>query len=139
MDFVTHLPRTLQGHNVVWVIVDWLTKSTHFLVVRMIFTLEEFCRLYIWGNVWLHGVSASIVSNWDPRFTSHFLKSFQRVIRTQLMMSTQFHPQMDGKSKRRIHTLEDMLREIVLDLKGSWEEHLPLVDFTYNNSYQASI
>ena len=55
------------------------------------------------------------------------------------MMSTTFHPQMDGQSERTIQTLDDMLQACDLDLKGSWEEHLPLVEFTYNNSYQASI
>ena len=58
---------------------------------------------------------------------------------TQLSMSTAFHPQTDGQSERTIHILEDMLRACVRDLKGSWEEHLPSVEFTYNNSYQASI
>ena len=72
MDFVTHLPRTPRRHDVVWVIVDWLMKSAHFLVVRMTFTLEEFCRLYIREIVWLHGVPVSIVSDRDPRFTAHF-------------------------------------------------------------------
>ena len=78
MDFVTHLPRTPQGHDVVWVIVDWLTKSAHFLAVRMTFTLERFCRFYIREIVLLHGVLVSIVSDRDPRFTSHFWKSFQK-------------------------------------------------------------
>ena len=74
------------------VIVDRLTKSTHFLVVRMTFTLEKFCRLYIREIVWLHGVPSFIVLDRDPRFTTHFWKSFQRVIGTQLMMSTTFIP-----------------------------------------------
>ena len=95
MDFVTHLPRISQWHDAVWLIVDRLTKLTHFLVVRMTFTLEEFGRLYIWEIVWLHGVLVYIVSDrdQDPRFTTHFLKSFQREMGTQLMMSTAFHPQ----------------------------------------------
>ena len=76
MDFVTHLPRTSRGHDTVWVIVDRLTKSTHFLAVRMTFTLKEFSRLYIWEIVQLHGVPGSIVSDRDPRFTTHFLNSF---------------------------------------------------------------
>ena len=80
----------------VWVIVDRLTKKTHFLVVRMTFTLEEFYRLYIWETVRLHGVPVSIVSNWDPRFTAHFYETFQQAIGTQLMISTVFHPQTDG-------------------------------------------
>ena len=139
MDFVTHLPRTPQGHDAVWVIVDQLTKSTHFLAVRMTFTLERFCRLYIREIVRLHGVPISIVSDRDRRFTTHFWKSFQKAVGTRLTMSTTFHPQTDGQSERTIQVLEDMLRAFVLDHKGSWEEHLPLVEFAYNKSYQASI
>ena len=76
MDFVTHLPWTPQGHDAVWVKVDQLTKSTHFLAVRMTFTLERFCRLYIREIVWLHGVPISIVLDRDSRFTAHYWKSF---------------------------------------------------------------
>ena len=76
MDFVTHLPRTSHGHDAVWVIVDRLTKSAHFLAVRMTFTLERFYRLYIREIVWLHEVPVSIVSDRDPRFTAHVWKSF---------------------------------------------------------------
>ena len=72
MDFVTHFPRTPQRHDVVWVIMDRLTMSTHFLAVRMTFTLEEFCRLYIQEIVLLHGVPVSIVSDRDLKFTTHF-------------------------------------------------------------------
>ena len=92
MDFMTHLPRTLRGHDAVWVKVNLLTKSTHFLAVQMTFTMEEFCRLYIREIVRLHEVPVSMVSKLDPRFTSHFWKSFQRVMGTHLMMSTAFHP-----------------------------------------------
>ena len=72
MDFVTHLPQTQQKHDAVWVIVDRLTKSAHFLAVRMTFALERFCRLYIREIVRLHRVPVSIVSDRDPRFTVHF-------------------------------------------------------------------
>ena len=78
MDFVTHLPRTPRRLDVVWVIVDRLTKSAHFLAVRMTFTLEEFCQLYIQEIFWLYGEHVSIVSDWDPRFTTHFWNSFQK-------------------------------------------------------------
>ena len=81
----------------------------------------------------------SIVSDRDPRFTTHFLESFQQVMGTQLMMSTAFPPHTDSRLERTIQTLEDMLRACVLDFKGSWEEHLPLVEFAYNNSYQVRI
>ena len=98
--------------------MDRLTKSAHFLAVRMTFTLEEFCRVYIHEIVWLHGVSVSIISNRDLRFTTHFWKSFQKAMGTQLTISTAFHPQTDGQSKMTIQVLEDMLGACVLDLKG---------------------
>ena len=81
----------------------------------------------------------SIVSKRDPKFTTHFCNSFQKAMGTQWMMGTTFHPQKNGHSEMTIQVLEDMLRACVLDLKGSWEENLPLVEFTYNNKYQTSI
>ena len=123
MDSMTYFPRTLWRLNAVWVIVDRLTKSAHFLAVRMTFTLKEFCQLYIQEIVRLHGVLVSIVSDKYPRFTVHFWKSFQKAMGTQLMMSTTFHPQTDGQSERTIRVLEDMLLACVLGYKGSWDEH----------------
>ena len=86
-----------------WEIVDRLSNSAHFLAMRMTFTLEEFYRLYIWEIVLLHGVPVSIVSNRDPRFTTNFLESFQRLMETQLIMSIAFHPRrmisQRGRSK----------------------------------------
>ena len=102
MDFVTHFPRTSLKHDAVWVIVDRLTKPAHFLAVRMTFILEEFCRLYIWEIVRLHGVLVSIVLDRDPRFTTQLWKSFQKAMGTQLSMSISFHPQADGQSERTI-------------------------------------
>ena len=109
MDLMTHLPRTSQKHDAMWVIVDRLSKSTHFLAVQMTFTLEEFCRLYIQGIVRLHGVPVSIISNRDPQFMARFWKSFQKAMGTQLSMSTAIHPQMNGQSEQTIQILEDML------------------------------
>lgn len=139
MDFVVGLPRTQRGNNMIWVIVDRLTKSAHFLAVAETSKLEKLARLYIQEIVRLHGMPVSIVSDRDSRFTSRFWKSFQEEMGTKLSMSTAFHPQTDGQSERTIQILEDMLRACVLDFKGSWEEHLPLVEFAYNNSYQATI
>ena len=70
---------------------------------------------------------------------AHFWKSFQKAMGTQLTMSTAFHSQTNGQSERTIQILEDMLGAYVLDHRGSWEEHLPTVEFSYNNSYQESI
>ena len=101
--------------------------------------MDTLSRLYIREIVRLHGVPVSIVSDRDPRFTSRFWQSLQAALETQLLFSTAFHPQTDGQSKRTIQILEDMLRACVLDSRGSWEDHLSLVEFAYNNSYQASI
>ena len=105
MDFVTHLPRTSRTswkHDAMWVIVDRLTKSVHFLAVQMTFTMEEFYKLYMREIIRLHGVLVSIVLGRDTKFMAHFWKSFQKAMGTQLMMSTAFHPQMDGKLERTI-------------------------------------
>ena len=139
MDFVTGLPRTATGKDAIWVIVDQLTRSAHFLAIRVDFSLERLARLYINEIVRLHGAPASIVSNRDRRFVSQSWESVHKAMGTNLKFSTAFHPQTDGLSKRTIQTLEDMLRACVIDFKGSWDEHLPLVEFAYNNSNQASI
>ena len=118
MDFVTHFPWKPRRHDAVLVIVDRLTKSAHFLAVRMTFTLEEFFRLYIREIVRLHGVLVSIVSDRDPRFAMHFWKSFQKAMGTGLTMSITFYPHIDGRSERTIQVLKDMLRACVLDHKG---------------------
>ena len=102
MDFVTHLPRTLQRHDVVWVIVDRLTKSAHFLAVQMTFTLERFCRLYIREIVRLYGVPVSIVSDRDPRFKVHFWNFFQKAMGTRMTMYS--FPPIDKWSVRKDHT-----------------------------------
>jgi hypothetical protein len=87
----------------------------------------------------LHGVPKSIVSDRDSKFVSNFWRSLHSALGTKLDMSVAFHPQTDGQSERTIQTLEDMLRACVLSWKGSWEDHLALAEFAYNNSYQASI
>ncbi|GJX18095.1 putative reverse transcriptase domain-containing protein [Tanacetum coccineum] len=85
------------------------------------------------------GVPISIISDRDSHFTSRFWQSLQSALGTQLDMSTAYHPETDGQSERTIQTLEDMLRACVIDFGKGWERHLPLVEFSYNNSYHASI
>lgn len=139
MDFVTGLPRTQKGYDATWVIVDQLTKSAHFLSIKKTFPLHRLARLYIEEIVKLHGIPVSIVSDRDSRFTSHFWGALHEALGTQLNSSTAFHPQSDGQTKQIIRTLEDMLRACVLDFHGNWDEHLPLVEFAYNNSFHSSI
>jgi transposase InsO family protein len=87
----------------------------------------------------LHGVLLSIISDRGPQFTTHLWRSFQEDLGTRLDLSTAFHPQTDDQSERTIQILEDMLRACVLDLWGSWDQYLPLMEFATNNSYQSSI
>ena len=87
----------------------------------------------------LHGIAVSIVSNRDPRFMSRFWKELQSTFGTRLNFSTAFHPKTDGQSERVIQVLEDLLRGCVLDFSGSWDRYVPLLEFSYNNSYQSSI
>ncbi|GJR56551.1 putative reverse transcriptase domain-containing protein [Tanacetum coccineum] len=96
MDFITKLPRTKSGHDTIWVVVDRLTKSAHFLATHEDYNMEKLARLYI------------------DEIT-------------------------DGQSEHTIQTLEDMLRACVIDFGGSWDVHLPLAKFSYNNSYHSSI
>ncbi|GJZ21606.1 putative reverse transcriptase domain-containing protein, partial [Tanacetum coccineum] len=113
MDLVTKLPRSSNGYDAIWVIVDRLTKSAHFLPIREDYKTEKLARIYINEIVARHGVSVSIISDRDGRFASHLWQALQ--------------------------TLEDMLRACVMDFGGSWDTHLPLVEFSYNNSYHTSI
>ncbi|GJV01596.1 putative reverse transcriptase domain-containing protein [Tanacetum coccineum] len=139
MDFVTKLPRTQSGNDTIWVIVDRLTKSAHFLPMRETDPMDKLARLYLKEVVTRHGIPVSIICDRDPRFTSNFWRSFQKAMGTRLDMSTTYHPKTDGQSERTIQTLEDMLRACVIDFGNGWEGHLPLIEFSYNNSYHASI
>ncbi|GJV65524.1 putative reverse transcriptase domain-containing protein [Tanacetum coccineum] len=110
MDFITKLPKTSNGHDTIWDIVDRLTKSAHFIPTRETDSMETLTRLYIKEIVSRHGVPISIISDRDSHFTSRFWQSLQNALGTQLDMSTAYHPKTDGQSKRTIQTLEDMLR-----------------------------
>ncbi|WMV49722.1 hypothetical protein MTR67_043107 [Solanum verrucosum] len=109
MDFIIGLPRTRRQHDSICVIVDKVTKSVRFLAVKTTNSVEDYAKLYINSIVRLHGVPLSI------------------------------RGPTDGQAERTIHTLEDMLRACMIDFKGSWDDHLPLIKFAYNNSYHYSI
>ncbi|GJZ46469.1 reverse transcriptase domain-containing protein [Tanacetum coccineum] len=113
------------------VVADALSRKERIKPLRVVF---------LYRNIVLrHGVSISIISDRDSHFTSRFWQSMQNALGTQLDMSTAYHPETDGQSERTIQTLEDMLRACVIDFGKGWERHLPLVEFSYNNSYHASI
>ncbi|KAI3695416.1 hypothetical protein L1987_78413 [Smallanthus sonchifolius] len=138
MDFITKLPRTAKGNDTIWVIVDRLTKSAHFLLIRETSSSERLAEVFIKEIVSRHGMPLSIVSDRDTRFTSRFWKKFNEAMGTRLNISTAYHPQT-GQSERTVQTLEDMLRAYIIDFGGSWDTHLPLAEFSYNNSYHTTI
>ena len=139
MDFVVGLPLTGRKYDSIWVVVDRLTKLTHFLPVRTDYSLDNLAKLYIKEIVQLHGIPVSIISDRDLWFNLRFWGKLQEALGTQLNFNTAFHPQMDGQSKIVIQVLEDMLRSCVINYEGSWDRHFPLVEFVYNNSFQSSI
>ncbi|KAF3661735.1 putative UDP-glycosyltransferase 85A1-like [Capsicum annuum] len=109
MDFVMGLPLTHRQHDSVWVIIDRMTKSAHFLSVHTSYSTEDYGKLYIRELVRLYGIPLSIISD------------------------------RDGQVERTSQTLEDMLRACAIDFKGSWDDHLPLIEFAYNKNYHSSI
>ncbi|KAI3815601.1 hypothetical protein L1987_15275 [Smallanthus sonchifolius] len=115
MDFITKLPRTPTGCDTIWVIVDRLTKSAHFLAIKEIDKMEKLSRIYLKEVVSWHGVPISIISDRDARFTSCLLQSLHKALGMRLDMSTAYHPQTDGQTERTIQTLEDMLRACMID------------------------
>ena len=139
MDFVSSFPLTQREHDLVWVIVDRLTKFPHFLLVRLDYSMDRLAELYVNEIVRLHGIPLSIVFDHDPRFTSKFWKELQSALGTRLNFSTTFLPQTNGQSERVIQVLEDMLRGCVLDFLESWDRYTYLMKFSYNNSYRSSI
>ena len=113
--FVTALPRIPLGYEIVWVIVDCLTKSAHFIPLKLRCSIDKLAWIYIRKIVRLHGVPESIVSNRDPRFVSRFWKSLHEALGTKLNFSTTYYLETNGQSKQVIQILEDMLRACALD------------------------
>ncbi|GKD41689.1 putative reverse transcriptase domain-containing protein [Tanacetum coccineum] len=139
MDFIMKLPKTSSGYDTIWVIVDRLTKSSHFLPMKETDAMERLTKLYLKEVVSRHRVTVSIISDRDSRFTSRFWQSLQKALGTRSDMSTAYHPQTNGQSKRTIQTFKDMLRAFVIDFGNGQDKHLPLVEFSYNNIYHTGI
>nr|GFB92104.1 retrotransposon protein, putative, Ty3-gypsy subclass [Tanacetum cinerariifolium] len=139
MDFVTGLTRTQRRHDVIWVVVDRLTKSAHFLPICKDYSVSRLAEIFLQEIVRLHGTPSAIISDRDPSFASRFWKGLQKAWGTRLKFSTAFHPQTDGQSERTIQTLKDMLHSCALEWTGNWDDYICLVEFAYNNSWHASI
>ncbi len=134
MDFVVVFPRTRRQYNSKCVLVDSLTKSAYFISVKSSYSVEDNASIFIDDIVCIHGIPLSIISDRDAQLKSKFWRSFQKGLCTKVKLSTAFPPQMDGKTEHTIQTLEDMIRGLIINFKGSWDKILRLVEFSYNNS-----
>jgi hypothetical protein len=139
MDFIVGLPRTQKGYNSIWVVVDRLTKVAHFIPVSTTYSGARLAELYISRIVCLHGVPKKIISDRGSQFTSRFWEQLHDSLDTKLRFSTAYHPQTDGQTERTNQVLEDMLRACAIQYGTSWDKCLPYAEFSYNNSYQASL
>jgi transposase InsO family protein len=139
MDFITGLPRTSKGYDSIWVIVDRLTKVAHFIPIKTTYKGSQLAE-YIWLGLCLYTeVPKKIVSDRGSQFTSRLWRSFHENMNTKLNFSIAYHPQTNGQTERTNQVLEDMLRACALQHGGSWDRSLPYAEFSYNNSYQASL
>jgi transposase InsO family protein len=139
MDFIVELPRTAKGYDSIWVIVDRVTKISHFLPVRVKYTMAMYAELYTARILSLHGLPKTIVSDRGPQFVAKFWEALHKSLGTKLLHSSAYHPQTSGQTERVNQILRDMLRACALDFPPKWDDCLPLAEFSYNNSYQESI
>jgi hypothetical protein len=139
MDFIVGLSHTQVGYDSIWVIVDRLTKVARFIPVKMTYSRAKFVELYMSRIICLHGVPKKIVSNRVSQFTYKFWEKLHESMEIKLNFSSEYHPQTDGQIEMTNQILEDMLRACTLKYGKCWDKSLPYTEFSYNNSYQASI
>jgi hypothetical protein len=139
MDFIVGLPHTRDGYDFIWVIVDRLTKVAHFIPMKTTYSGAQLTHLYMSRIVCLHGIPKKIVADRGTQFTSRFWKRLHKSMDTKLNFSSAYHPQTDGHRERTNQVLEDMLRACALKYGKGWDKSLPHAEFSYNNSYQASL
>ena len=137
MGCVVGLSKSRRKHDSIWVIMDQMTKSTDFIPVIYTYKAEDYLRLYIDEIVRRHGILLSVSLDREDQFTSHFLRSFKKNIGTQVKLSIAFHPQTDGQAECTVHTQEDKLRVCAIYFRGSWDDHMILIELSYNNNYHS--
>jgi hypothetical protein len=139
MDFIMGLPMTAHKFDSIWVIVDRLSKSTHFIPVNTNYKVQKYAEIYTAHVLCLHGVLKTIISDRGSQFVTHFWEQLHLSLRTHLIHSLAYHSQTDGQTERVNQILEDMLRACVMEYQGSWDKNLSWAEFSYNNSYQESL
>jgi hypothetical protein len=138
MDFIMGFPRTSKQHDAIMVVVHKLTKDAHFIPMKTTHKETNVADIYMKEVACWHGISKTIVSDRDPKFTSKFWKGLFKGFETNLNFNTAYHYELDGQTERVIQVIEDMLRMYVMEKLSKWED-LHLVEFAYNNGYQASL
>eukprot|EP00253_Pinus_taeda_P029300 PITA_29300 len=139
MDFITGLPQTKKSNDSIMVVVDKLSKATHFIPVQSTFRAVQIAHIFMQNVFKLHGLPKTIISDRDVKFTSAFWRTLFAELETQLHFSTAYHPQTDGQTERVNQVVEDMSRAYVMQKPTQWEEYLHLVEFAYNNGYHTSL
>jgi hypothetical protein len=139
MDFIVGLPNTSLRHDSIWVIIDRLTKTAHFLPVHTTYNAKKYAEIYLDQIVHLHGVPKTIISDHGAQFIARFWEQLQSSLGTKLIRSSAYHPQTDGQTERVNQILEDMLRACIIHYGTNWDKCLALAEFSYNNSYQSSL
>jgi hypothetical protein len=139
MDFIVGLPNTSQKHNSIWVVVDRLTKTPHFIPVHTTYNAKRYAEICLDRIVCLHSVPKTIIFDRGTPFVARFWEQLQESLGTKLIRNSTYHPQTDGQIKRINQILEDMLRACVIHYDKNWNKCLSLAEFSYNNSYQASL
>jgi hypothetical protein len=139
MDFIVGLPLMAHKFDSIWVIMDRLSKSVHFIPVHTNYNVQKYTGIYIARVLFLHGVLKTIISDRGSQFIARFWELLHASLRTHLIHSSAYHPQTNGQIERVNQILEDMLRACILEHQGSWDQNLPWAEFSYNNSYQESL
>jgi hypothetical protein len=139
MDFITKFPRTSKHHDSIMVVVDKLTKSSHFITMKITHKETNVAHIYMREVAGLHGIPKTIMYERDPKFTSKFWKGLFKGFETNLNFNTTYHLKFDGKKERVNQVIEDMIRMYVMDKPSKWEGYLHLVYFSYNNGHQESL
>ena len=139
VDFITGLPRMNKKHDSIMVVVEKLTKATHFVPVKTMHIMANIAKIFMKEIARLHGIPRTIISDRDTKFTSNLWRGLFKGFGRNLNFSTTYHPRTDGKTERVNRIIEDMLRMYVMDKPSKWEDYLHLVEFAYNNGYQASL
>jgi transposase InsO family protein len=133
------LPLTARKKDSIWVIVDRLTKTAHFIAVHTTYSVQDYAELYIDQIVCPHGIPKTIVSDRGTQFVARFWEQLHESLGTKLIRSSSYHPQTDGQTVRVNQIVDDMLRASIMHFDKSWDKCLSLAEFSYNNSYQASL